>query len=418
MRDETCGAAPCILRAGLASLAVGLFCSCGSEQPASPTPTPSDTTLAFVHVLDTGEPQRYQQVLSTFRVDPRTGALSLVDTKAVPNYSSSNPLAADPRGRFVYVNEDDRPYIGDGSFRSYRVDGSSGTLTLASEVPMKGLHHVRTLAASAGRLYFGADFWFGTSNWYNIFGVFTVDESGVLSGARILVRQMDDHGGFKGILAMDAKRDVVLAGYAQDYKIRALTLDASAAGYREIGRLDLHGSGPGPEGPIASLVATDGRVFFRDVQRRLFSYVLNEQQADFDERGRVPDAGSPGSFGAPDRLAVVTPTRVVPYSYAGRWYSNYTTSIALYRVGLDGGLSLLSRLPESWFVSSPSLAFHPSGRFLYACGIPSDGSPWGSVPSTAAYLATFLIGYDGSMTLYGSLPVAGCGPMVVTAAAS
>lgn len=182
--------------------------------------------------------------------------------------------------------------------------------------------------------------------------------------------------------------------------------------------MDFHDSGPGPEGAISSVVAADGRVFFTDYQGRLFTYFLNEEQATFDERCRVPDAGRPGSFGAPDRLAVLTPYEWVPYEYGGRRYWNETTSVAHYRVGPDGALSLVSALPGSWFDSSPTLAFHPSGRLLYACGLPSDGSPWGSVSSKASYLLTFSVGEDGALTLFGALPVDGCGPMVVTAPGS
>jgi hypothetical protein len=155
----------------------------------------------------------------------------VVDTKAVFNYSSSF-LAADPWGCFVYVNEDAGFYIGDGSFRSYRVDATSGSLTLASEAPMKGLgvHHVRTLAASAGRLYFGGDYWWGTSNWDNVLGVLAVSGSGVLSDGKTLISDWDDTGSFRELLAVEAEQDFVLAGYRWDYDLHALAVDVPPAG--------------------------------------------------------------------------------------------------------------------------------------------------------------------------------------------
>jgi hypothetical protein len=210
-----------------------------------------------------------------------------------------------------------------------------------------------------------------------------------------------------------------MAGYRWDYDLHALAVDdppAASPGYRDLARLELHEAGSGPEPPFTSCIADSGRVFFVDAGGDLLSFVQGE--AGFEERGGAPDAGSPGAsmaLAATDRLAVVTPGPSVPYTYQGRRYGNSTSSVATYGVGPDGGLSLLSRLPESYFVSSPTLALHPSGSFLFACGIPSDGSPWGSVSSLQRYLLTFSIGSDGGMALFASLPVAGCGPMAVTA---
>jgi len=194
-------------------------------------------------------------------------------------------------------------------------------------------------------------------------------------------------------------------------------------GYRDVASLTLGTFYDRNEKPVRAAVAVGGRLLLVGSDGDLLSFVLHEEDGTFEKKGFVSRAVGtlntvltwPGyqiAFAEPGRLAVVTPARYVHAS------QTRLMSIALYGVAADGQLSLGSALAEDSYSSVGSMAFHPSGRFLYVCGVPSSGTPSGSVPSTAAYLATFLIGPDGSISLSGSLPVAGCGPMVVTAPAS
>jgi hypothetical protein len=368
------GAPWCLFGTWLSALVVSLLASCGSDEVASPTPAPSEETRAFVHLLD---PK--QGALSTFSVDPLTGELTLADTTAVPNVPDSAPLASDPRGRFVYVYGNPNPYGVEGSLRSYRVDGLSGRLILASKAPTKGfyLSYLATLAASAGRLYFSGDDWSGTGDWDNLLGVFAVEETGILADGRVLIRDWEDSGKFNSLLGVPTAHDVVLAGYHWGCQLRALALDAIASGgYREVARMDLGDSAFGPTCFDSSVVAAEGRVFLTDGQGTLFSYVLDEAEGTFDGRGQVAAAGSPASFRAPDRLAVLTPVRWDEYESAGQKHLHQTTSIALYGVGAEGELSLPSRLPESYFVFqtwSPARPWpftRPAGSSTPAAGRP------------------------------------------------
>jgi hypothetical protein len=275
---------------------------------------------------------------------------------------------------------------------------------------------VMSLAAASTHLYVGGGIPSGYEQFYCL-GVLSVGDDGISAEGRLLARDYYNTGGFYSLLGVDGERDVVHAGYLENSELRALTLvpGVTPPGYREVARLRLHDLGT-PSGGVGSVVAADGRVFFTDAQEWLFSYVANEGSGTFDERGRVPEGGRPRAMGAGGRLAVVTPIKWVEYN--PQHYYQATTGIVLYQVGPDGGLSALSRLPESYFQSSPTLVFHTSGRFLYACGVPADGSPPGSVVSRDTYVLTFAVGADGSLTLAGALAVARCGEMVVTAPGS
>ena len=76
-----------------------LWTACGSATSTAPTPSPTPytepTSLAFVHLLTEGQ-------LSTYTVSPVTGLLSRTGIEDVPG--SKVFLAADPKGRFVFVN--------------------------------------------------------------------------------------------------------------------------------------------------------------------------------------------------------------------------------------------------------------------------------------------------------------------------
>jgi hypothetical protein len=106
---------------------------CGSDTPGAP-PGPSPpapvATAAFVHVL--APPQVTasveQAMLSTFAVTPPTGALRSSASLVI---DGARRLAADSSGRLVYVAGIRRQ---PGYLRSYSVEGSSGALVPRSEV--------------------------------------------------------------------------------------------------------------------------------------------------------------------------------------------------------------------------------------------------------------------------------------------
>jgi hypothetical protein len=417
MREESSSARPCRRGPWLAALAAALSASCGSNPSAPPTAPAPYTTRAFVHLLD-----QEQKVLSTFMVEPQTGDLSLVDTKGAPEVN----LAADPLGRSVYLNEKDW-------LRSFRVDPSSGVLTLSGEAPVSysgygvGTFSVLKLVASAEHLYVDGTYRYSVRNTSRYLGVLPVDPSGALPGAGFVLK--DKAGTYLEMLAADRTRDVVLAGHRAEgpyqswsYQVRALVLDAAVAdpGYREVATVTFGTYYEHNERPVRAAVAAGGRLVLVRSNGDLLSFVLREEAGTFEQMGLVSRAvgtyntvrtwpGHQIAFAEPGRLAVVTPERYVHAS------QTYLMSVALYGVATDGQVSLESTLAKDFYSSVRSMAFHPSGRFLYVCGVPSDGSPWGSVPSTATHLLTFLIDTHGGMTLFRALPVAGCGPMVVTA---
>jgi hypothetical protein len=243
----------------------------------------------------------------------------------------------------------------------------------------------------------------------------------------------DKAGTYLEMLAADRTRDVVLVGHGArgpyasswSYQVRALVLDAAVAdlGYRQVATVTFGTFYERNERPVRAAIAAGGRLLLVQSNGDLLSFVLREEAGTLEQKGLVSRAvgtyntvrtwpGYQVAFAEPGRLAVATPVRYVHAS------QTYLMSVALYGVATDGQVSPGFSLPQDYFSSVGSLAFHPSGRFLYVCGIPSEGSPWGSTPSTAAHLLTFSIGADGGMAFFASLPVPGCGPMVVTAPSS
>ncbi|HSD66096.1 MAG TPA: hypothetical protein VLF95_05315, partial [Vicinamibacteria bacterium] len=313
MRNGTCGARPCLHGAWLTVLAAGFLASCGSDPSTSPTtPTPY-TTRAFVHLLD-----REQKVLSTFRVEPQTGALALMDTKGAPEVN----LAADPLGRSVYLSEKDW-------LRSFRVDPSTGGLTLSGEAPVTysgygvGTFSVLRLAASAQHLYVDGTYHYSVRSTSRYLGVLPVDPSGALPEAGLVLK--DKAGTYLETLAADRTRDIVLAGHRGEgrypswsYQVRALVPDAAAAdlGYREIATVTLGTFYERNTRPVQAAVAAGGRLLLVQSGGDLLSFVLREEAGTFEQRGFVSRAVGTSNtvstwpayqvaFAEPGRLAVV-----------------------------------------------------------------------------------------------------------------
>jgi hypothetical protein len=89
----------------------------------------SETGGAFVFVLTLDNPLLDPNTLSSFKVDPGTGSLTLVQTiNYQPSLAQWN-MSVHPSGKFLYVSE---VGTGSGCTLAYLIDPATGNLTQSS----------------------------------------------------------------------------------------------------------------------------------------------------------------------------------------------------------------------------------------------------------------------------------------------
>jgi 6-phosphogluconolactonase (cycloisomerase 2 family) len=98
---------------------------------ASPQLIAVDPTGKFAYVADQGCPDTFTGRVSVFTIDPSTGALSSAGTPVDTGDFSTNSVAVDPSGKFVYVANEGTGDIGDtaGSVSMYAINAATGALT-------------------------------------------------------------------------------------------------------------------------------------------------------------------------------------------------------------------------------------------------------------------------------------------------
>jgi len=101
-----------------------------STTPPTNTPPPASATARyFAYVANSGSDD-----ISGYEIDPNTGALTAVGTLALER---SGSIAADPKGRFLYVlNRGDG--LNRGGISSYRINPSTGLLSPAGSAVITG----------------------------------------------------------------------------------------------------------------------------------------------------------------------------------------------------------------------------------------------------------------------------------------
>jgi hypothetical protein len=116
----------------------GMLSACGGHDGTTTPSGPPAAALAFAYIL-TPPPEDLPEnmpVLSTLKVTP-SGNLELIDRRAIEN---ARALAADPRGRMLFVAGGGRPTsLGrhvttyPGYIRTYSIEPSAGTVTALAE---------------------------------------------------------------------------------------------------------------------------------------------------------------------------------------------------------------------------------------------------------------------------------------------
>jgi DNA-binding beta-propeller fold protein YncE len=323
-------------RLGILAATAGLHLRCGSDQASQPTPTPTPvTTRAFIYVLSPG-------TLSAFEVVPTSGLPVPVGSLAI---TYADHVAIDPHGHFVYVSGWDRQ-AHKGFLRSYVVDAGDASLRLASE-------HT---ASTSARLVAGEDY------------LVVIEPSGMHRSAHVTTYAVDAQGALQKIEAryghsfyestvwwlpgVGPARD--LASYVvedhsySDPASGIFTVRVGRAGIESVGRDTI------PDGIdyIESAVSLGGNIVVADRETGGLSVLaVDPTDGRVSVRSRAPGTGSSCRLAAApsgDRLAVLT-----------------DESLSLYSLLANGELAETDQLPVSSFWDR-SMAFHPSGSFLYA----------------------------------------------------
>lgn len=333
-------------------LASSAGCGSSATAPApAPTPYTEPATLAFVHVLGGGH-------LATHTVDPTTGLLSRTDVEDVPG--SNHFIAADPEGRFVFVDflpaGEKRPLL-----RSYLVRPDTGSLDLADQqysypaVDLTATDEVVFVSYSNATSH---DPYMGLTG-------FVLHPDGFLEAK--VVR--DDPGlymsNFGGLLASAPGGPRLYRTTYGDRTVRALHVQVGKwAVYLE---REAGGWMPDGEPKIARQMAAGRLLVTTSSGGWLTTFEPDWDEARLERRTSVQAAGPLLAYAAGVLAAASADGRV-----------------EVYAIGAGGELTL----KRSTVVSgSPvlSLGFHPSGRFLYVSG---------------ATLSTYLVEADGSLRPY------------------
>ncbi len=349
---------------GGASMLVG----CGSS---SPTPTPAEVkpvaTQAFVHVLDA-----QSEKLSSFEVVPATGQLTLRGSITAP---SPTVFTADPKGRLLFVGGGGgagaayvAPYVATYALeRGVPVQRETLPLTGSSTRPPHGI-------GAFDQELFVANTWHdgGTyhSHWGGTLRSMRLEEAaGRLSTAGLLSRNWDT-----GDIAVDPGWRIVY-WLAEDIGATAFQLNADGS-LRQIARGGLD------EGGRAAAVAAGGKIFITSESGDLASFVVDGEASMLRLRTWMRDASKRGSLPG------------IALSGSGLLAVS-ADAIRTYSTSESGELTLV----ETSAGSFSSVAFHPSGAFLYASG--------------NGLLRTYAVSSEGRLTMFDELPHP-AGRLVVT----
>jgi 6-phosphogluconolactonase len=130
-----------------------------------------DVAAAYVGYVSVRRDNR----ISIFTMDQVSGKLSW--QQHVPVDGGPDPMALDPRGRFLYVGCRDRRQLS-----SYRIDAATGGLSLIGTVPLEG-EPIQIVTDRTGRYVLSVFFYQST------IGVHAVDDSGRMAATPVEWRQ-------------------------------------------------------------------------------------------------------------------------------------------------------------------------------------------------------------------------------------
>jgi hypothetical protein len=363
-----------VVREALALLGAAvpiLLPACGSNvaispgaSPVSPVPGPTATAppSALAYVLDRGA-----GAVLVFEASDATGELRLVARQDVPE---PRVLAVDPFGRFLYVAGGGTVWSGGGEeppyVRCYATDPGSGQLTERSFSHANPFGCPWTaLAANEGQVYAVA----ATCMTGYHGGWFLLDvaaTTGALTPAPTPPVRWEP-----AFVVADPQGRFVYSGAVerQSCSYCAWLYISTVQGG---GTIDDTGGvkvAPSDVGPLSGAVLGEGILYVADPRARILSFDVSAGLGRPPLLARLDSAfeGSGARLAFGRSTTPRLPTAAA--SSHGAWLAVSTRAgLGLFEALASGELSLRDEA-SSPALASRSVAFHPSGRFLYASGV-------------------------------------------------
>jgi 6-phosphogluconolactonase (cycloisomerase 2 family) len=308
-------------------------------------PSPS----AFVYVLDPAN------ALLVFEADDVTGQLRSVEAQQV---IQAFRLAADPRGRFVFVAGGLGGRIA-RFVRSYAVDAASGRLDRRSHTSTFTSCHTTSLAANERQVYaLGASC---STGYHGGWVVLSLDpRTGVLAPAPSPPSRFEPDfvvADPKGRFVYTGALERQVCSYCPRLFVSALRTDGWL---EDVGGIMVARSIDAV--PVSGALG-HGVLFVADAWGRITSFGI-------DEESGLPTVLARGALEDSMTHLTVAP-RTVPDSPprpGGRLAASTHFDVRIYDFDASGELSLRDVVAVPWSSVPLNLAFHPSGRFLYSSG--------------------------------------------------
>lgn len=334
------------LAAGVPSLALG-------QQPTARS-TRRDPYIGYVSL-------RRDNQIAIFTMDPDTGKLTW--RERVPLAGGPDPLALDPKGRFLYAGCRDRQKLA-----SFRIDPGTGALSPIGEAPLQG-EPIQIITDRTGRFLLGAYFYQSTV------GVHAVDDAGVIAFPPIEWRYTAY--GAHGIEIDPSNRFVLVPHVARSggpNAVAQLTFDAGT------GRLT-----PNAE-PFLYLRGNQGPRHIACHPTLNVAYSSDEQGCSATAYRLDPETGVLVDFQtiptvpdySPKVATTCTEVQVSPngkFLFVATREHNSITSFAIDQT--SGALTYIGWVPTE--PNARPLCLDPEGRFLVAAGsgpyVPTPNGP-------------------------------------------
>ena len=309
------------------------------------------------------------QGISTYQMNPTTGALTFVRVTGTPQ-TLANPsfLALDPHGRYLFCCNEIGNFDGrqSGSVTAFAIDRATGALTEINRQPTEGRNPAHISVDPTGRFVLAANY-SGTTTMTNNVAVIPIGEGGQLGTPTHIVTHTGTLGPNTGRQEAPHAHQILTDPTGQWVTVNDLALDRTFISFFDRGAGTLV---PG-ENPIVSAPGAGPRhLAFHPNGRWMF--ILHELGSTLGAYSWDPERGAATSINTlstlPSTYTGINTTAQVVVSPDGRFvYASNRghNSIAVFSINQNTGA--ITYVGEHWTFGQTPRNFNidPSGNFLY-----------------------------------------------------